>query len=287
MASTRDIKRRVRGISSTMQITKAMEMVSSSKLRRAREIMEEARPYYNTVYLNIKDALASTGKMKHPYLEKREVKRSLYILVTADRGLAGGFNSNAIRTLERKIKDRKDEVSLILVGSKGRDYFAARGYDVLGEFVGITEDPDFSHARNIGDMALKAFKDGDVDEVEVIFTEFVSTLSQKAKTLRLLPSDEFEEDVEEANTSVTLTDFEPSPEEVLDYLIPKYIQSVIYGALIESSCSQQGARMTAMKSATDNAEEMIEELELLYNRARQAAITAELTEIVTGADALK
>lgn len=287
MASTRDIKRRVRGISSTMQITKAMEMVSSSKLRGARETMEEARPFYNTVYENIKDALGSNQNMKHPYLETREVKKSLYILITADRGLAGGFNSNVIRTLERKIKDRKDEALLILVGSKGRDYFVSRGYNVLGEFVGITEDPSFSDARNIGEMALEAFKNGEVDEVEVVFTEFISTLSQKAKMLKLLPSDEFEKDQEELKTSSTLTDFEPSPEEVLDFLIPKYIQSVIYGALIESSCSQQGARMTAMKSATDNAEEMIEELELLYNRARQAAITAELTEIVTGADALK
>lgn len=286
-SSTREIRRRVRGISSTMQITRAMEMVSSSKLRQAREVMERTRPFYNTVYTNIREALGTTRNMKHPYLEKREVKKSLYILVSADRGLAGGFNSNVIRMLENEIRDRKDEVSLILVGTKGRDYFVKRDYNVLAEFVGETEDPNFSDARKIGDTALEAFRNHEVDEVKIIFTEFMTTLSQKAKMLKLLPSSDFVMEDKEIVKSGSLTDFEPSPEEVLDYLIPKYIQSVIYGALIESSCSQQSARMTAMKSATENAEEMIEELELIYNRARQAAITAEITEIVTGADALK
>ena len=286
-SSTREIRSRVRGINSTMQITRAMEMVASSKLRQAREILERTIPFYNTVYENIREALGTTRNMKHPYLETREVKKSLYILVTADRGLAGGFNANVIRMLENEIKDIKENVSLILVGSKGRDYFVKRGYNVLAEFVGETESPDFADARKIGDCALEAFKNNEVDEVKVIYTEYITTLSQKANELKLLPSSDFAEEAKGTTQSGTLTEFEPSPEEVLDYLIPKYIQSVIYGALIESSCSQQSARMTAMKSATDNAEEMIDELELVFNRARQAAITAEITEIVTGADALK
>lgn len=282
--STRDIKRRIRGISSTKQITKAMELVSSAKLRKARERMEKSRPYYNAVYENIKEVLANAGNMKHPYLDIRDVKRTLYIVITADRGLAGGFNSNIIRQVEHEIKDKKDKVDLILVGLKGREYFKRRGYNVKGEFVNITEDPSFSDAQNIGRMVMELYEKEEVDEVKVFYTKFISTISQEIKTLKLLPNDSLKEDVSGKGAVV---DFEPSPEEVLDYLIPKYIDSVIYGALIESSCSQQGARRTAMESATDNAEEMIDELQLSYNRARQAAITAEISEIVTGAEALK
>ena len=207
MASTRDIKRRVRGISSTMQITKAMEMVSSAKLNGARRTMEEARPYYTTVFSNIKDALASTGKVKHPYLESRDIKKSLYILVSADRGLAGGFNSNVIRTLEKEIKDRKEDVSLILVGTKGRDYFKSRGYNIIGEFSNITEEPTFSDARNIGNLALDAFSNKEVDEVQVIYTEFISTLSQKAKMLKLLPGTELGEETEKTGEAYNINRF--------------------------------------------------------------------------------
>ena len=282
--STRDIKRRIRGISNTKQITKAMELVSSAKLRKAREKMEKSRPYYNTVYENIREVLGNTGNMRHPYLEVRDVKKSLYIVVTADRGLAGGFNSNIIRQVEHEIRDKKDKVDLILVGLKGREYFKRRGYNVKGEFVYMTEEPSFSDAQNIGNIVMELYEKEEVDEVKIVYTEFISTISQIVKTLKLLPNDNLTEDLSGKGAVI---DFEPSPEEVLDYLIPKYIDSVIYGALIESSCSQQGARRTAMESATDNAEEMIDELQLSYNRARQAAITAEISEIVTGAEALK
>ena len=282
--STRDIKRRIRGISNTRQITKAMELVSSAKLRRAREQMEKSRPYYNTVYDNIRRALAITGNIKHPYLDKREVKKSLYIVITADRGLAGGFNSNIIRKVENNIKDKKDQVCLITVGLKGREYFKRRGYNVVGEFVGMTEEPSFSDAQEIGDIVMDMYKKKEIDEVKIVFTEFVTTISQEVKQLKLLPNEDIRKDIDRKNSIV---EFEPSPEEVLDYLIPKYIESVIYGALIESSSSQQGARRTAMESATDNADEMIDELQLSYNRARQAAITAEISEIVSGAEALK
>ena len=261
-----------------------MELVSSAQLRRAREQMEKSRPYYNTVYSNIRNALSTVGNINHPYLDVRDVDKSLYIVITADRGLAGGFNSNIIRKVENEIKDKKDKVYLITVGLKGREYFKRRGYNVVEEFVGITEEPYFSDAQEIGKTVMNMYRKKEIDEVKIIYTEFVTTISQEVKELKLLPNEEIKKDIEVKNSVV---EFEPSPEQVLDYLIPKYIESVIYGALIESSSSQQGARRTAMESATDNADEMIDELQLSYNRARQAAITAEISEIVTGAEALK
>ncbi|MBZ2174916.1 ATP synthase F1 subunit gamma [Schnuerera sp. xch1] len=284
--STRDIKRRIRGINNIKQITKAMELVSSARLRRARIKLEKSRPYYNTVYENIKEILGELGNINHPYLNMRDVERSLYIVITADRGLAGGFNANVNRMVENEIRNKKDKVSLIAVGSKGRDYFKSRGYDVKAEFVGMTENPSFSNARNIGNIVMEMYEKEEIDEVKIVYTEFISTISQEAKMLKLLPSDSLAEEKSEKKKSA-IVEFEPDADEVLDYLIPKYIQSVIYGALIESSCSQQGARRTAMENATDNAEEMTDELELSFNRARQAAITTEISEIVTGAEALK
>ena len=261
-----------------------MELVSSSKLRKARERLEKARPYYNTVHDNIREVLQGAGNIKHHYLDIRDVKSSLYIVVTADRGLAGGFNSNIIRQVEHEIKGKKEDTYLILVGLKGREYFKRKGYNVVGEFVNMTEEPSFSDARNIGEIVIDLYVKKEVDEVKIVYTEYITTISQQVKTLKILPGESLRED---GIRKSSVVDFEPSIEEVLDYLIPKYIQIVIYGALIESSSSQQGARRTAMEAATDNAEEMMDELQLKYNRARQAAITAELSEIVTGAEALK
>ncbi len=282
--STRDIKRKIKGINNIMQITKAMELVASARLRRARERLERTRPYYNTVYENIKEVLGHVGNIDHPFLRKRDVKKSLYIVVTADRGLAGGFNSNVNRLVEAEIGNNKENISLITVGAKGRDHFKKRGYNIMAEFVGMTETPSFSHAKNIANLVLEAYSKEEIDEVKIVYTEFISTISQKPKVIRLLPSDSLKSEKKEKTAVV---EFEPSADEVLDYLIPRYIQSVVYGALIESACSQQGARMTAMKNATENAEELIDELQLSYNKARQAAITTEITEIVSGAEALK
>lgn len=282
--STRDIKRRIRGITNTKQITKAMELVSSAKLRKAREKLEKTRPYFNTVYESINEILSTTKNIRHPFLEVREVKKSLYVIVTADRGLAGGYNANILRLVENEIRDKKDSVFLITIGYKGRDYFKRRGYNVVGEFVGITEEPYFSDAQEIGKLVMDLYEKKEVDEVKLASTTFVTTISQESKLIKLLPNENMNKDRE---TKTSVVEYEPSPEEVLSYLIPKYIESTIYGALIESSCSEQGARRTAMESATDNAEEMIDELTLSFNRARQAAITSELSEIVAGAEALK
>jgi F-type H+-transporting ATPase subunit gamma len=281
--STRDIKRRIRGIRNTRQITKAMELVSSAKLRKAREKLETTRPYFDTVYESIQEILSATGDISHPFLEVREVKKSLYIVVTADRGLAGGYNSNILRLVESEIRDKKEDTLLVVVGYKGRDYFKRRGYNVVGEFVGITEEPFFSDAQEIGRLVMELYEKKEIDEVKLAYTKFITTISQQANIIKLLPSDIKGEE----GGKISVVEYEPSPEEVLDYLIPKYIESTIYGALMESSCSEQGARRTAMESATDNAEEMIDDLTVSFNRARQAAITSELSEIVAGAEALK
>lgn len=280
----RDIKRRIRSVSNTKQITKAMELVSSAKLRRAREKLEKTRPYFNTILRSIQDILVSSSGINHPFLVRREIKKSAYIVITADRGLAGAYNNNVIREAVDNIKD-KDNAVIITVGSKGRDFFNRRGYDVKGEFLNISEKPSFSDAKNIGKLVVELFKDGEVDEVNLVYTHFNSTISYEPKLLKLLPAEGIE--AEEKNKKATLIEYEPSPESVLDYLIPKYIESAIYGALIESSASEQAARRVAMENATDNAEEMIEDLKLSFNRARQASITQEISEIVGGAEALK
>jgi len=283
--STREIKRKIRGINNIKQITNAMELVASARLKRARDRLEKTRPYYNAIYENIREVLGELGSINHPYLKPREIKRSLYIVIAADRGLAGGFNSNVNRLAEREMKYIKDRVKVIAVGTKARDYFRLRGYDIMAEFIGITEDPSFKDAKNIGTLALEAYEKGEIDEVKLVYTRFISVISQQPDILRLLPGDSLKADEEKAKRAII--EFEPSLDDVLNYLIPKYIQSVIYGALVESSASQQGARRTAMENATDNAEEMIDELLLTYNRVRQAAITTEITEIVSGAEALR
>lgn len=282
--STNEIKQRIKGISSTMQITNAMELVSTAKMRKSREQLEKSRPYYTTVLSSIRNILAEANISNHPLLNKREVKKSLYIVVTGDRGLAGGYNSNVTRLVHSKFKDKKDSVCVITIGQKGKEFFERRGYEVVGSFTGISEEPNFSHAKRIGELATNLYKDNKIDEINIAYTRFISTLNYQPVEMKLLPA-EIEEDKTDKNVNRVI-EFEPSPERALDYLIPKYVDSSIFGALTEASASEQASRRTAMKSATENAEEMIEELNMTYNRARQAAITMEISEIVSGADAL-
>ena len=287
-----DIKRRMRSINNTMQITKAMYLVSSAKLRKAKQRVEETRPYYEITTESVKRILSSSKGMNHPFLNKREVKKTVYIVITADRGLAGGYSSNILRLAEHNINKESD--SVIVMGSKGRDFFKRKGYNVLDALIGITEDPEFSDARQVGNTVMDLYEKEEIDSIKLIYTKFISAISQEPVMITLLPS-EVEEtetksvmDTDSETTSVNLTQiqYEPSPESVIEYLIPKYIQGAIFGGLVEAAASQQGARMTAMESATDNAEEIIEDLDLRYNRARQASITQEISEIVGGAEAL-
>lgn len=279
-----DIKRRIRSVKNTKQITKAMELVSSAKLRKAKERVEKTRPYFRTIVRSIQDILSSTKGLKHPLIDKREVKNKAYIVVTADRGLCGGYNTNIIKLVQSDIQS-KDNTVLINVGTKGRDYFKRRNFNIKESFSHISENPTYSDAINIGKVALDLYKSKEVDEIYLAYTEFVSTISYNPTLIKLLPADNFSAD--EVKEKGTMIDYEPSPEEVLDYLIPKYIESTIYGAMMESSASEQGSRRVAMESASDNAEDVIADLGLKYNRARQAAITQEISEIVGGAEALK
>ncbi|MGO1819037.1 MAG: ATP synthase F1 subunit gamma [Senegalia sp. (in: firmicutes)] len=282
--SMQDIKRRIKSVGSTKQITNAMELVSSSKLKKARKRLAKTEPYFLTVSRSIKDILATSRGISHPMLEKREVKNRCYIIVTSDRGLCGGYNVNIIKKVEADL-DSKENTKMITIGQKGRSHFNRRNYDVKGSFVNISEDPTFMDATQIGNMALKLYEKGEVDEVNIAYTQFKSTINHEPTILKLLPAESIAK--EDTEGKRILTEYEPSPEVVLDYLIPKYIRSTIYGAMIESSASEQGARRMAMESATDNAQEMIDDLNLKYNRARQAAITQEIAEIVGGAEALK
>ena len=282
----RDVKRRIKSVNSTKQITKAMEMVSSAKLRRARERVEKTRPYFNTIKATIQDIFSGTsGNIKHPFVNEREIKKTCYIVITADRGLSGGYNANAIKAAVSHMQD-KQAVSVITIGKKARNYFRKRNYDFDGEFVQISENPSYTDAKQLSNLVLQLYEKGMIDEVQLVYTQFVSTISQKPEVIRLLPL-AGEKKEKDPNKKFEYVSYEPSPEEVLDYLIPKYIESTIFGALVESSASYQGATKVAMENATTSAEEMIGDLTLIYNRARQAAITQEIAEIVGGAEALK
>jgi len=281
-----DIKRRIKSVNSTKQITKAMELVASSKMKKAKERLDKTRPYFNAIGDAVSDIISHTKGVKHDLITPREVKKSGYIVISADRGLSGGYNANVIKAGTTHMVD-KDKVSVIAIGSKARDFFRKRNYDLDGEFTHISEDPTYSDAQNIGRLSVELYKQGLVDEVYLVFTEFISAISYNPKVVKLLPLEPKEGTVQKELTELSeLMSYEPSPEAVLSYLIPKYIDSTIYGALVESSTSYQSATKVAMESATDNATEMIDKLQLQYNRARQASITQEITEIVGGAEAL-
>lgn len=282
MASIREIKRRKNSVSNTQQITKAMKLVSTAKLQKAKQGAELTRPYFYSTHKTISSILASCSGISHPVLEKREGNRDLYIVVTSNRGLAGGYNNNIGKLVK---ETSNDGAKIIAIGKKGADYLAKRGFKITESYNEMINTPNYVDAMTLGTKVLQMFLDDEIDNIFLVYTHFQSTLVQEPKLMKIIPIDanEFDEEV----VSDSLMQFEPSAEEVLDSLMPKYVSSLIYGALKESSASEQGARMTAMDSATNNAQEMIEKLSLKYNRARQAAITQEITEIVGGAGALE
>ena len=280
-----DIKRRIGSVGSTKQITKAMALVSTSKLKKARKRQSLIRPYSDAVLSSIQAILAESSGVNHPMLEKREVKNKAYIMITSDRGLCGGYNMNVINKTKKAIGDDKAS-KMIIVGQKGVSYFSRRDYDIVGRFVGISEEPDFIDATQIANMVTKLYTNSEVDEVNIVYTEFVNTITHIPKTIKILPADEIDLGEVKAEKIAGSREYEPSPEAVLDYLIPKYLKAAIYGALIEASASEQGARRMAMENASDNADELQNDLNLKFNRARQAAVTQEISEIVGGSEAL-
>ncbi len=280
MASMRDIKRRIKSVNSTQQITKAMNLVASSKLTRAKNRLMDTRPFFQETRKVIAGVVNGSKGISHPFLEQRAVKKKAVILITGDRGLCGGYNANVSKAAMGCIDD-VNNVSAITVGSKGREFFKRRGVNIIEAFTGISEKPDYSDALKIGQLALDLFTKGEADEIYLAYTEFITTLYSEPKLIKVLPVD-VNEFTDDDSSGQSLTIYEPDEEAVLEYVIPKYVNTVIFGAMVESAVCELGARMTAMDSATENASEMIASLNLLYNRARQGQITQEITEIVGG-----
>ncbi len=284
MASMRDIKRRKESIESTQQITKAMKLVSTVKLQRAKTKAENSKPYFDKMYETVQSILGKSGNVNHPYLNENGSPKKAVIVVTANRGLAGGYNNNIVKL----IKDSdlpKEDVKVYGIGQKGIDGLSRAGYEIVTNDSDIINEPMFSDAAKMGQVVLDAFKAGEIGEIYIAYTGFKNTMVHVPTLKKLLPVEVGETAVEDKE-SKTPMNYEPEAEESLDMIIPKYINSMIYGALMESVASENGARMQAMDAATSNADEMIATLSLAYNRARQGAITQELTEIISGAEAL-
>lgn len=284
MASMRDIKRRKGSIQSTQQITKAMKLVSTVKLQRAKGRAEKSKAYFECMYATVKSVLAKAGFINHPYLKPGESSKKAVIVITSNRGLAGGYNSNVIKLIT-KGDFKKEDIKIYAIGRKGKDAFTRYGYDIVKDYSDVIEEPVYADAMRIGNDLLDAFAKGEIGEIYLAYTAFKNTVSHIPTLLKLLPVEAGAE-VEEADDDKALMNFEQDEEEALNLLIPKYITSLIYGGMVEAVASENGARMQAMDSATSNAEEMIEKLSLQYNRARQGSITQELTEIIAGAEAI-
>ena len=290
MASMRDIKRRKESITSTSQITKAMKLVSTVKFQKAKDHAEETKPYFQKMYETVSHMLASVGdQCSHPLLRKVEkdgpIKKGV-ILITSNRGLAGGY-SNIVKLVTRGDFDKEHTV-IYPVGTKGLDAMKRLGYHCEGDYSEVINKPMFCDAVSLGKTVMTALEQGDIDEVYLAYTVFKNSVTQIPTLMKILPVDpeQAKPEEEETKNAKVLMNYEPGEEETLGYIIPLYMNSLIFGAMAEAVASENGARMQAMDSATSNAEEMIETLGLQYNRARQAAITQELTEIVAGASAI-
>ena len=307
MASMRDIKRRRESITSTSQITKAMKLVSTVKLQKAKGRAEQSKPYFEKMYETVSGMLAKSGNLSNPYLsagEKEGPKKTGIIVITSNRGLAGGYNSNIVKLVTGAGFDPANTI-VYPVGKKGLESLRRLGYEMCGDFCEVMNKPLFGDAVSIGKTVTGDLEEGKIDEVYLAYTVFKNTMTQTPRLLKILPftEEDMEEGAEmgdlsgseesakketdEPKGAVALMNYEPEEEETLSYIIPMYMNSLIFGALMEASASENGARMQAMDNATSNAEEMIDTLGLQYNRARQAAITQELTEIVAGASAIE
>jgi F-type H+-transporting ATPase subunit gamma len=294
MATVQELRRRVRSIENTRKITKAFELVASARLRRAQARIEAMRPYADKMLeLMGGVARASVSKQRLPLLQRREPQTTAILPITADRGLAGGFNAQVIRramTLGRELEGEGQTVRWLISGRKGRSTFRFRRYDLAAEWTGFSDRPSYADAQAIAHRLAELYTDGEIDRVIVIYNHFVSALTQKVTEQEVLPIPEhlLETDEEERREDAMRGDFiyEPEPELILARLLPVYLETEIYRALLESAASEQGARMTAMRNASKNAGELIDSYRLAMNRARQAEITQEILEVVAGADAL-
>ena len=275
--STKEIKNRIRSMESTKQITKAMEMVAASKLRHAQARVMNSRPYFEILRSTIDDIVDTNQDFSSPYLVKRPVKKIAYIVIAGDRGLAGGYNSNILKLVQTEAEG--ENITVLPIGKKAVDYFRNHGIELLTDSYAEAADVSIGDCFSVAKQLSKAFLKGEFDEIRVAYTNFVSILSQIPTTMRLLP---LLRDENNGGTKESDILYEPGSVEVFDSIVPEYLGGVLYGALCESRAAEQAARRTAMDSATSNAEDMIADLSLKFNRARQAAITQEITEIVAG-----
>ncbi len=284
MASMRDIKRRKSSIQSTQQITKAMKLVSTVKLQKAKTHAEQTDPYFQYMYRTVTSILARSGNMDHPYLKDNGSDKVAVVVITSNRGLAGGYNSN-ITKLVQNSGIPVEKVQLYTIGSKGRETLERKGYQVVEDVSDVIESPTYKDAMEICDKVLKDFTEGKIGQIYLAYTHFKNTVVHVPTLMKMLPVEFSEAEIEAADKNLIMN-YEPNESEALNMIIPKYVTSIFYGALIEAVASENGARMQAMDSATSNAEDMISDLSLKYNRARQGSITQELTEIIAGAEAI-
>lgn len=293
MASMRDIKRRRESVSSTQQITKAMKLVSTVKLQRAKTRALKSKSYFQSMYNTVRELLAMTGTADVPYVKDQPSDNKAVLVITSNRGLAGGYNSNIAKLVINGDFD-KEKTLIYNIGRKGKELLERKGYKIEADYSDLADGFDYADAIKVCNRLLKDFEDGKVGEIYLAYTNFKNTVSHEPTLIKLLPiiPEEFEEEENneeesgDTNESLLLMNFEMSEEEALKLIVPKYVTSLVYGALVEATASENGARMQAMDSATNNAEEMIGKLTLQYNRARQGSITQELTEIIAGAEAI-
>lgn len=289
MATLRDIKRRITGVKSTQKITRAMKMVATAKLRKAQNRIINARPYANKIIQMISDLAADSEIIKNPFIDEREVKNICIVVVTSDRGLCGAFNANiikeAVRYINQDLRANNIEPMIYAVGRKSYDFFKNRNYNLIEKTIDIFSALEYSAGMKISDEIISGYLAGNFDKVVIIYNQFVSLIQQKVEIQQYLPIPILKQDEDKKNQSNYI--FEPSQKQVFDYLIPKHLKAQFWRVLLESNAAELGARMTAMDNATTNAQELIKNLNLTYNKERQAAITKEILEIVSGANALK
>ncbi len=286
MASLRDIKNRINSTSSTKKITSAMELVSASKMTKAEQNAKSFVPYMEKIQEVVASIASGNTDVDHPMLQSRPIKKTGYIVITSDRGLAGPYNSNILRSMYQAIQNRhqsKDDYVVIPLGKVGTDFCKRMDLPIAKSIVGLDDQPEFAEIKEIASYAVNLFEEEEVDELYLHYNHYVSAISQKATETKVLPLT----DINAEGKQLSTYEYEPDQEEILNTILPQYAESLVYGALLDGKASEHASRMTAMRSATDNAEELIDELTLSYNRARQAAITQEISEIVGGASALE
>ena len=288
MGSLKEIDTRIKSTKKMKQITKAMNMVSSSKLRRAESNTKQFRPYMEKMQDAITAVAGADKNSRHPMLQQRKVKKSAYLVITSDKGLAGAYNANVLKHLIKDIEEKhasKDDYSILVLGQTGVDFLKNKGYDIHDSLIDVPDQPSFKEVQAIAKKAIDLYSEEEVDEVKIYFSHFVSVLENTPSTKTVLPLSP--EDSSLGHGQLSSYEFEPDKEAILSVILPQYVESLIYGTILDAKASEHATRMTAMKNASDNASEIIDDLSIQYNRARKAAINQQITEIVGGSVALE